>query len=98
MLTLKDIKPGDILYMPETFPSDPVQYVFRTVESDSKEYPCVNVVSESYINRGMMYGSEVYRLEQGDLENAEKLGRYGSGTLKDGNEWYVSKEREQMID
>ena len=84
--------------MPEAFPSDPVQYIFRIVESDSKEYPCVNAVSESYINRGMTYGSEVYRLEQGDLENAEKLGRYGSGTLKDGNERYVSKERKQVID
>lgn len=98
MLTLKDIIPGDILYMPEAFPSDPVQYIFEMTEPDGERATYVNAVSKSYIDRGMQYGSDVYKLEQGDLENAEKLGRYGIGNLKDGNEWYRSKERIDLIE
>ena len=99
MLTLKDINPGDILYMPEAFPSDPVQYIFEMTEPDGEKATYVNAVSKSYIDRGMVrYGAELYKLEQGDLENAKKLGRYGVGNLKDGNEWYRSKERIDLIE
>lgn len=32
------------------------------------------------------------------LKNAKKLGMYGIGNLKDGNEWYRSKERIDLIE
>lgn len=76
-----ELKPGDII----KYSDGKLDYIMLDANGDT----AINACNKSWIERGLrLFGQELYPCYTIDMQDAEVVGHYGSGTLDDGMTWY----------